>query len=323
MSAFQEKPTYYQAFSKELQKRVTLGKGTTFLPGKKDPSVAHYINHVLEHGYVILPEIHSPSLVSKTLDEVSRLEAEESAGPAARSGRNAFEGFKTGRIYALSDKSRIFDEFAIHPVVTALNDYFLQPNYLLNTFQSVIIRPGEEPQNIHTDDGLIPIPRPKPLFGIGTMVALDPFTLTNGATMIIPGSHLWDDDHAVTREQMIPVVMPAGSVVYFLNTLWHSGGPNMTNKERRSLNIQYCQPWIRPYENLTIAQNWDDLNKLPKKLLSLLGFSTHDFMGHIDGRSPRAGVEIKKKSLFESALKEMQGKRANEDEPSKVISPRL
>ncbi|RFU32323.1 hypothetical protein B7463_g4024, partial [Scytalidium lignicola] len=317
-STFQEKPTYHRTFNNELCKRVTLGKGTTFLPGKKDPSVAHYIDHVLEHGYVILPEIYSSSLVSNALDELARIEAQESAGPASRAGRNAFEGFKTGRIYALTDKSRVFDEFPIHPIVAALNDYFLQPKYLINTFHTVVINPGEKPQGIHTDDGLIQIPRPKPLLGCGTMIALDPFTATNGATMLIPGSHLWDDDHVATREQMIPVVMPAGSMVYFLNTVWHSGGANTTAKPRRSLIIQYCQPWVRPYENMTIAQSWNDLDKLPKKLLSLLGFSTHDFMGHVDGRSPRAGVEMRKKKLIEMALKENDN-NANEKDVGEIV----
>jgi len=77
-----------------------------------------------------------------------------------------FEGYKTGRIYALADKSRAFDCFPIHPTVLALNDYFLQPNYLLTSLHTVVIRPGEKPQQIHTDDGLVPLPRPRPLLGI-------------------------------------------------------------------------------------------------------------------------------------------------------------
>lgn len=154
------------------------------------------------------------------------------------------------------------------------------------------------------------------------MVALDPFTTTNGATMIIPGSHLWDDDQIPMRDQMIPVVMPPGSMVYFLNTVYHSGGANKSDAPRRSMIIQYCQPWARPYENMTVAQRWQDLDKLPRQLLTLLGFSTHDFMGHVDGRSPRAGAEIKKQQLVEWALKERE-KAKDEDDMGKGISSRL
>jgi ectoine hydroxylase-related dioxygenase (phytanoyl-CoA dioxygenase family) len=98
---------------------------------------------------------------------------------------------------------------------------------------------------------------------------------------------------------MISAIMPAGSVVYFLNTLYHSGGENSNGGQRRSLTVQYCQPWIRPYENFTVSTGWEDLEGIPKRLLALLGFSTHAFMGYVDGRSPRAGVEMRKKRLIE------------------------
>ncbi|KAK1481568.1 phytanoyl-CoA dioxygenase [Colletotrichum cuscutae] len=62
------------------------------------------------------------------------------------------------------------------------------------------------------------------------MVALDDFTPTNGATVIIPGSHTWGPDtdtaHLPQRKDAIPVVMDKGSVVFFLGTLWHGGGEN-------------------------------------------------------------------------------------------------
>jgi ectoine hydroxylase-related dioxygenase (phytanoyl-CoA dioxygenase family) len=116
------------------------------------------------------------------------------------------------------------------------------------------------------------------------MVALDDFTSTNGATTLIPGSHLWSDTQTPSRSQMIPAIMPSGSVVYFLNTLYHSGGENINGGQRRSLTVQYCQPWIRPYENFTVSTGWEALEGIPKRLLALMGFSTHEFMGYVDGR---------------------------------------
>lgn len=134
------------------------------MPGKKDSSVQHLIDHVLEHGYVILPNIFTPEQVEIANSEVARLETLD-AGPAAVAGRNHFEGFKTGRVYALADKSRAFDQFPIHPTVLALNDYFLQPNYLITSLHTVVIYPGQTAQAIHCDDGLIALPRPRPLIG--------------------------------------------------------------------------------------------------------------------------------------------------------------
>ncbi len=96
---------------------------------------------------------------------MARLEALES-GPASKGGRNAFEGFKTQRVYALADKSRVFDKFAIHPMVLGLNEYFLQEHYLISTLHTVNVGPGSESQALHTDDGLVALPRPRPLMGI-------------------------------------------------------------------------------------------------------------------------------------------------------------
>ena len=160
------------------------------------------------------------------------------------------------------------------------------------------------------------------------MVALDDFTPTNGATMLIPGSHVWPDSRVPKREEMIPAIMPAGSMVYFLNTVWHSGGANVTDKPRRSLTIQYCQPWLRTFENMTVAMGWEDLDAVPKRLLQLMGFSTHDFMGYVDGRAPRTGVEMRKARLVEWAIREREkekrrGKEENEREWESTTSLKL
>ncbi|KAH6675555.1 hypothetical protein B0J14DRAFT_561269 [Halenospora varia] len=296
----------YLPRSTTIHDRKQLGKGTTFLPGKRDPSIDHLIAHVEEHGYVILPSIFTKEQVDKANSELARLQAEKSSGPASQGGRNAFEGFKTSRIYALADKTRAFDCFPIHETILKLNDYFLQPNYLLTSLHTVDIGPGSHEQEIHTDDGLIPLPRPRPLMGCGTMISLDPFTSTNGATTLIPGSHLWNDDRRPQRSEMISAIMPPGSCVYFLNTVWHSGGANTSNGSRRSMTIQYCQPWIRTFENMTVAMGWEDLDQVPKRLLQLMGFSTHDFMGYVDGRAPRTGVEMRKKRLIEWGITERE-----------------
>lgn len=113
------------------QNRIQLGRGTSFLPGTKHESVKELIDHVLEHGYVILPRLFSEMLVEEAKGEVARLERVEWEGRRREGGRNGFEGFKTRRVYALADKSRVFDEFAINETVLKLNDYFLQENYLL------------------------------------------------------------------------------------------------------------------------------------------------------------------------------------------------
>lgn len=92
------------------------------------------IKHVLEHGYVIIPDCFTKEEAKEARDEISRL-----LGNSPMGGRNPFEGLNTNRIYSLLNKSRVFDQFAIIPRVLALNDYFLDPGYLLSAFHTISI----------------------------------------------------------------------------------------------------------------------------------------------------------------------------------------
>lgn len=123
------------------------------------------------------------------------------------------------------------------------------------------------------------------------MVALDAFTEPNGATVVVPGSHLWDGKRWPTPSEASPIVMEDGSMVYFLSTLWHGGGGNSSDGERSSLNMQYCQPWIRPFENHILAVSWEKLNQIPQKVVDMMGYKVGiPMVGHVEGSSPLRAV---------------------------------
>lgn len=124
------------------------------------------------------------------------------------------------------------------------------------------------------------------------MIALDAYTESNGATVVVPKSHGWGNTEKPDRSQAIPVIMPQGSLVYFLGTLWHGGGQNTSNSERNALTVQYCQPWMRPLENQMLAVKWEKLNQIPPRLVDMLGYKVGaPFVGYVDGVSPRRAVE--------------------------------
>ncbi|RFU78103.1 hypothetical protein TARUN_4165 [Trichoderma arundinaceum] len=257
-----------------------------------DTRTQQLIDQVTTHGYVIIHNAFTPEAVASAKAEVARLtDIPEAAGPAGKKGRNTFEGYKTQRLYALANKSRVFDAFALHEDVLALNDHFLDPGYLINSFQSINILPGEKAQTLHYDHGYVTIERPHRPVGSGVMIALDDYTANNGATVIVPDSHKWDSKRVPSAEETIPVIMPAGSIIYFLSTLWHGGGANTSNASRLALTAQYCQPWIRPMENLILAVDWEKLDEIPERLVGMLGYKVgNPFIGFVDGGSPRAAV---------------------------------
>ncbi len=180
-----------------------------------DPAVADADLAAMRHdGYVILPDL-------LTADEL--VEIREAVAPLLNlHGRNGFEGHTTQRVYSVLNKTRACDRIADHPRVLALLDRLFLPNYLLSMLQVINILPGEQAQMLHTDDGFYPIPRPRAGLGAATIWAIDDFTADNGATDVIAGSHLWGDRRPQDSERE-PVVMTAGSCVFFPGTLWHGG----------------------------------------------------------------------------------------------------
>src|SRR6185436_14818940 len=168
-------------------------------------------------------------------------------------GRNDFEGFKTERVYTLVARAPVFQDIAADPRILALIGRFLQPNFLLSASHVIALEPGETAQSIHSDDGFYRQKRPRGPIGISVIGAVDAFTKANGATEIIPGSHLWGEpgdpnrpnDMAEIAKMLVPMEIPAGAALVFMGTLLHRGGANTTDRTRLAFTNQYCEPWAR------------------------------------------------------------------------------
>jgi len=257
-------------------------------------------------GYLIFERVLSPAKVAEIRAAL--------APHLARNlkGRNDFEGEKTNRVYALLAKSPVFAELAIHPLALAFAEAELGSSCLLSALLAINLHPGETVQPWHFDDGGVKIPRPRPAMGISTFWAIDDTTELNGATEIIPGSHLWDGqivDGAVQpsdfahkgaerdkgeRPDAIKMVMPSGSLGITKGTLWHRGGANRSDRPRLIITPQYCAGWVRQLENMALAVPADVAAQLPERARELIGYSIHPpFMGHVNGLHPRRLLHAK------------------------------
>jgi Phytanoyl-CoA dioxygenase (PhyH) len=257
--------------------RATGGGDRGVKPGQVQADLA-----ALERdGYVILT-----GLLSREECDDLRAELTPMLG---RTGRNAFEGHRTQRMYSVLDKTRCVDRLVDHPRVLALLDRLLLPNYLLSQLQVINIRPGEDAQLPHPDDGFYPVPRPRPELSVATIWALDEFTADNGATVLFPGSHRWPDGRTPTdADPHLTAVMPAGSCVLFVGTLWHGGGANHSPAPRLAATAQYCQPWLRTQEAFTLSTSRDVVREVSEDLRRMLGYSIHPpFVGMVDGMHPK------------------------------------
>jgi ectoine hydroxylase-related dioxygenase (phytanoyl-CoA dioxygenase family) len=240
------------------------------------------LGRVREDGFVVLPDLLPPADIERVRAEVLPL--------LEHDGRTEFEGYKTRRVYAVIEKTFALNPLVEHPLILALLDRLFLPNYLLSQLQAITVLPGEIRQPLHHDDGFYPIARPRAPIGAAVILAIDDFTATNGATMVIPKSHTWGDvaPADIDPGTLVPVVMPSGSAVFFLGTLWHCAGPNRGDTPRMAATAQYCEPWARQQENYSLAISRERAKQCSETVQALLGYSMlFPFIGFVNGRDPK------------------------------------
>lgn len=248
---------------------------------------------IRERGFTVIPDFMDAATIQAVRDGLAPYMGQHR-------GRNAFEGFSTERIYTLVARGKVFEDLTEEPRVLAILDRFLQPGYLLTASQSIQILPGEAAQDLHTDDGFYRQPRPRPPISMTVIAAVDAFTAENGATEVIPGSHLWGDlgdsvraKGAETMESLlVPIEMPAGACLVMAGTCVHRGGANRTERPRLAFTNQYCEPWGRTQENFFLGVPPDRARAMSPRLQTLLGYEIHPpFMGMVSSVHPRKALE--------------------------------
>src|SRR5438270_12296563 len=244
-------------------------------------TVADVLADLDRDGYSIVPGVLISDDAKAIRDELTRIADD------IPYGRNAFEGFHTRRIYALFRKTRLLDGAATHPVVLGVLDQVLH-QYQLSAPTGIEIGPGERAQALHHDDGVYPLPRPHDEVVVTCMWPFDDFTEANGATRLVPGSHHWVERKPDDDTETVLAEMPAGSVMFYVGTLWHGGGANTTDRPRLGVVIEYAASWLRPQENHLLAVSPDTVDTLPEPLQELLGYNVYPpFLGYVAGRHPR------------------------------------
>jgi ectoine hydroxylase-related dioxygenase (phytanoyl-CoA dioxygenase family) len=242
------------------------------------------------------------TIVDNILDTAGLAAFREALAPylGTHRGRNDFEGFQTERVYTLVARHKVFEELACDPRLMALLSRFLEGNFLLSANHAINLMPGETVQSIHMDDGFYRQPRSSPSVGYSVIGAIDAFTAANGATEVIPGSHLWTDEELAERRQdikalealLVPLEIPAGACFVFPGKLLHRGGANRTDRPRLAWTNQYCAGWARPQENFFLSVPKEIVRQMSPRAQALIGYELWpQFMGMVTASHPRKSLE--------------------------------
>ena len=184
---------------------------------------------------------------------------------------------------------RVARALVAHPTILGTLDLSLGDHcstFQIDLTQLVDIGPGEPAQMIHRDQWSFDhFPFPTGFEAeISTMWAVTDFTDEMGATRVVVGSHLWEDDPAeVDPALTTSAVMSKGSVMVYVGSIFHGGGANASDVHRIGLNIGYSLAWLRQEENQYLACPPEIARTLPEGLLRLMGYQRGSYaLGYVD-----------------------------------------
>lgn len=233
-------------------------------------------------GYAILSDVLTLEKVCDArqilVDEIAREEAID-VNRVSRFFTDPDD--KNRRLGRLPNRHRWFRDFLEHPVALELTKHILGPtllneSYLVHSYGANLTRPGSAAQFVHLDRGMDFHGQHKPLQS-RFIWCLDPFDAENGATRVVPGSHLWNDRidmSGATFYETVPAEAPPGSLIIYSDMLLHGTGANVSaNRERAGVIVGYCPPWCRPMINFPLVLDVEVMKGTSQTLRQLLGYS--------------------------------------------------
>ncbi|OPG07009.1 phytanoyl-CoA dioxygenase family protein [Microbispora sp. GKU 823] len=146
------------------------------------------------------------------------------------------------------------------------------PSIQISTTQLIQIHKGQGKQPLHRDDALHLTSHPGNTTRVQLMLAMSDFTAENGGTLVIPGSHHWDEERAPQAEEAVPTVMPAGSGLIWVGGVYHGGGRNVTDVPRTGMTIALDLGNLRQEENQYLAVPREKVLAYPEEVRRLLGY---------------------------------------------------
>ena len=166
----------------------------------------------------------------------------------------------------------LFMELAMNDHLLAVLRRLISGKFILNQ-QNGVINPPRESYNQgawHRDLPYQHFVSSTPL-AINALFCIDHFTLDNGSTFVLPGSHkvsAFPSDKYRERNA-VQVEAKAGQYILLDCMLFHSGGFNTTQTQRRAVNHVYTIPYFK--QQIKLPGNIDE-NGLSGQARELLGF---------------------------------------------------
>ncbi|HEV7164515.1 MAG TPA: phytanoyl-CoA dioxygenase family protein [Gammaproteobacteria bacterium] len=228
-------------------------------------------------GFAILDSGYSSSELKDISDEFNRTRSQyiEAHGEAELRNANELHTIRA----LLTHGGRAFLDLALNDNLQSALKRLISGKFILNQ-QNGVINPARETYNQGTWHRDLPYQHfvsSRPL-AINALFCVDDFTRENGATFILPASHLAEEfpSPSYVQKNAIQVEAKAGSFILLDCMVFHAGGFNGTEKPRRAVNHVFNIPYFK--QQINIPKNMKN-TELSDEVKELLGF------GHLEPES--------------------------------------
>ncbi|MXW54076.1 MAG: phytanoyl-CoA dioxygenase family protein [Gammaproteobacteria bacterium] len=242
-------------------------------------------------GYCLVQDAMSPSQIQRQMDRlVDQAQAERQLDSAIMTSRND-RAQLVNNLVLKGDVFRDIVEFKESaaqrgPLVDRLLTKIMGEGFGLGCAHGSIVHQGGGLQELHIDQGLLPLPYPPFPFGSLIIWCFTEFSLDNGATYIVPGSHRSSDGTTVfsvganlvdlvdSEPGLVAICAPAGTCILTDTRVLHCGGRRTAPGTRYGLRCHYNRHFIRALHEQSGANH-----HVPDEIYALLSDRLKHMMG--------------------------------------------
>jgi ectoine hydroxylase-related dioxygenase (phytanoyl-CoA dioxygenase family) len=228
-----------------------------------------------EQGYLIFKALLASQDVGRLLARLEDLWSTE----GEHAGEENYIEPGVRRLANLANKGEMFRNLYAHPQVLEIVETIMGPDVRAAMVNARDVPPHtgvRMPFHMDSDKGRV---RDEVGYSAATAIwMLDEFTVANGATAFVPGSHLLGKspkevlaDLNASHPNEIVIEGQPGDVLVFNGHCWHAGRPNETDGHRRAILIHYLRADVPRPENRRQHMDNTQMAMLAPRERELLG----------------------------------------------------
>jgi ectoine hydroxylase-related dioxygenase (phytanoyl-CoA dioxygenase family) len=233
-------------------------------------SLAEFEARMETRGWFLFDAVVDESLVKDLIVDLER--SYEIRRPIQI--RNGVDANTEGTAHHLLADGKSFVEFLRRAYLDEYIKTYFGGNYILNAFGGNLNlrRQFTYASNVHRD--VRTYTRELRLL-LNIIVMLDDFTLENGATYLMGGSHLSkekpSDEEFFSRADRC--TGRSGSIVLWDSNIWHAAGENKTDLPRRSLSLIYSVPFMKQQFDYPRTLGYENADSFSETFRQITGFN--------------------------------------------------